>query len=95
MARLDAAFDLADIDASSVIGLRAHHASSTSSHVIVTAAQRILVIDVASRRVTRSFTSTEDGEIFSSPAFVHASDGGGEFVVVVSGMGGYARDWLR
>jgi len=76
MARLDAAFDLADIDASSVIGLRAHHASSTSSHVIVTAARRILVIDVASRRVTRSFTSTEDGEIFASPALVHASDDG-------------------
>lgn len=69
MAKLEPHFPLSDVDASNIIGLR-----TCDKTVVVTANRRVVVIDVATRRVTHSFPAV--GEPFSSPAVaITDSDG--------------------
>ena len=72
MAQLEPHFPMSDVDASNIIGLR-----TCDKMLVMTTNRRVVVIDIATRRVTRSFPAV--GEPFSSPAVAKTDSDGGRY----------------
>ena len=71
MAKLETHYPLSDVDASAIIGM-----NQFNDVLVVTTKRRISVIDISSRRVTRSFPLDDD--LFTSPAVVTNTVGVGK-----------------
>ena len=80
MAKLETHYPLSDVDASAIIGLNHHE-----DVVVMTTSARIFVIDISSRRVTRSFPMEE--ESFTSPAIMLTSPDGGNKIIITERFG--------